>query len=339
MKRLRLSALAALLAALGLGFAAGFWMPDDDYFALRKNFEIFGAAYEELVGGYVEKIDPELFMRAGLEAMLAELDPYTVFFDEAEIHDMRLLMQGSYGGVGLTVEQRGGRATVSAPTENTSGYEQGVRAGDIITHVGARATDGLSLVDVYNLLRGEPGTTVELTIEREGEPEPLRFVLTREDVPVRSVTYHGFAGGDPASGLGYIKVDRFGRTAGGEVKAALEALQGAGTLRGLVLDLRGNPGGLLEAAVEITQLFVPQGVRIVSTRGRTAETERVYRSSAAPLAPDLPLVVLIDGLSASASEIVAGALKDHDRAHVLEQPTGGKRLGQVDRPPPHTNTR
>ncbi len=329
----------ALLAVLAIGFAAGFWMPrDDEFFELRKNFRIFGAAYEELVTGYVEPVDASTLMRTGLDAMLEELDPYTTYIDEASNADLSIITRGRYGGVGLSVGMRGGRISVIAPIEGASGYKQGVRAGDVITRVEDQPTAALSLSDVRNLLRGEPGTTVDITVKRAGATTPLTFTLTREDVQLENVTYSGFVENDPSTGIGYIKLERFAREAGPEVKRALQDLQQTGAMNGLILDLRDNPGGLLKAAVQIAQLFVEEGSVIVSTRGRAAETERVYRSQNAPIAPDLPLVVLVNEFSASASEIVAGAVQDLDRGVVMGTTTFGKGLVQVVRSLPYNTS-
>jgi carboxyl-terminal processing protease len=328
-----------LVLTLGIGFFAGTWMPrDDDFFALRKNFEIFGSVYEELVTDYVDPLDPERMMRNGLEAMLEDLDPYTVFFDEADNADIDIITRGRYGGVGLNVQIRNGRVTVSSPVENASGYKQGVRAGDIITHIGGQSTEGLSMNDLGNLMRGEPGTAVEFIIEREGEPEPLLFMLTREEVRLKNVTYSDFARGDTASGIAYVKLERFGQGAAQEVKRNLMEMQKAGALKGVILDLRDNPGGLLDDAVEIVQLFVPQGSVIVSTRGRSPQTERTYRSSAAPMLPDVPVAVLMNDISASASEIVAGAIQDLDRGLVIGVPSYGKGLVQIVKPLPYNTS-
>ncbi len=331
---------AVLVVTLVAGAFVGAWTArDDDFFALRKNFEIFGAAYEELVTDYVEPLDPERMMRTGLEAMLADLDPYTTFIDEASTTDISIITRGQYGGVGLNVGTRGGQITVVAPIEGASGYKQGVRAGDVLRSVDGKATDDLSLDDVQALMRGEPGTTVTLTVAREGEPEPLEFVLTRQQVTLDNVSYRGFLRGNDDLGevqdVGYVKLDRFAREAASEVRQAVQDLQQERRLKGLVLDLRDNPGGLLDAAVDIASLFVPRGSVIVTTRGRLQETERVYRSERTPLAPDVPLVVLVNAYSASASEIVAGALQDLDRGVVMGTTTYGKGLVQVVRDLPH----
>lgn len=324
---------AILLATFSAGLFAGFWMPGDDFFALRKNFQIFGAVYEELIGSYVDPLDPEKLMRTGIDAMLADLDPYTNFIDEADNTDIDIIMRGQYGGVGLNIGIRNGKIIVISPIEGTSGYKQGVRTGDVITKIEGRDATGLTLTDIRALMRGEPGTAVELTVEREGEPEPLQFLLTRQRVTLKNVSHSGFI--DEEAGIGYIKLDRFAREAGSEVRSAVQEMRSSGQLKGLILDLRDNPGGLLEGAVEVAQIFVPQGSVIVSTRGRNPQSERAYRSKLPPIIPDLPVVVLVNDLSASASEIVAGALQDLDRAVIVGTRTFGKGLVQIVKPLPY----
>ncbi len=336
MKRRRI-AWAGLSAALcAATFLLGAFLPrDDDFFAVRKSFEIYGAVYEELVANYVDRVDPERLMRAGIHAMLGELDPYTVFFDEADNADMDIITRGSYGGVGLNVGMRKGRITVIAPIEGASGYKQGVRAGDVIVRVGGRTTQDLSLTDVQTLMRGEPGTTVEITVEREGADAQIEFVLTREQVRLNNVTYAGFV---PGASVGYVKLERFARGAGREVRDAIRDLQEERDMEGIILDLRDNPGGLLDAAVEISELFVPNGAIIVSTDGRQRETKRVYASRKSPVLPKMRLAVLTNRLSASASEIVAGAIQDLDRGLVVGQTTFGKGLVQVVRGLPYNTS-
>jgi carboxyl-terminal processing protease len=336
--RARASLLVVTLAcSLLLGVGVGTWMPqDDDFFELRKNFRIFGAVYEEVVTGYVKPVDPKHLMRVGINAMLAELDPYTTFLDEADNANINIITEGRYGGVGLDVGERGGQITVVAPVEGGSGYKQGIRTGDVITKIGDQPVDPLSVEDVETLLRGEPGTTVEVVVEREGAPAPLTFALTREEIDLDNVTYRGRVG--PDANVGYVKLERFTRNAASELESALQGLTETGELSGLVLDLRGNPGGLLNAAVSVTELFVKKGAVVVSTEGRIAKANRTYRSDRAPLLPDLPLVVLVDGYSASASEIVAGAIQDHDRGVVMGTTTYGKGLVQAIRSLPHNTS-
>ncbi|MEL7168908.1 MAG: S41 family peptidase, partial [Bacteroidota bacterium] len=290
-----------------------------------------------LATGYVDPVDPERMMRAGIEAMLETLDPYTVFIDEAANEDIDIVTRGRYGGVGVTVSLRGERFTVVEVVEGYSAAEVGMRPGDTILSVDGTPVSEFAQDDLRALLRGTPGTTVDLSVEREGEPGALAFTLTRAEIQLKNVTHSGFLG-DDAAGVGYVRLERFARTAASEVEDAVATMQAEGTLSGLVLDLRGNRGGLLDQAVDIVGHFVPQGSVVVSTRGRAAESERVYRSEAAPIVPDVPLVVLVDGVSASASEIVAGALQDHDRAVVLGETTFGKGLVQIIRPLPYNTS-
>ena len=335
MPRRRLAAAFALTLTVGL--AAGFFLPDDDYFALRKNFTIFGRLYEELAAGYVDEVDPEHLMRTGIAAMLGTLDPYTVFLDEADNEDMDIVTRGRYGGVGLSLDERGGRIVVLGVLEGYSGFEQGVRVGDQIVSIDGQEASALTSSDIRSLLRGAPGTTVTIEVEREGEPGRLRFVLTRSQVQLKNVTYTGYVG-DPAAGVGYVRLERFTQGAGQEVHEAVERLRGEGTLRALVLDLRGNGGGLLEEAVRVSSVFLPARTPVVSMRGRAEGTERSWMTEENPAAADLPLAVLTDGASASASEIVAGALQDHDRAILVGEATYGKGLVQVVRPLPYNTS-
>ena len=319
-----------------LVFLAGFRPADDDiFFAIKKNLTIFGSLYEELAVGYVDPVDAEQLMRTGLESMLNTLDPYTVFIDEATNEDIDIATRGRYAGVGLTVAVQQGAITVVTPIEGYSGFRQGVRAGDIIIEVAGRGVEGLKPSEVTELFRGDPGTTVSLVIERQGEIQPIEFLLTREQVRVKNVTYAGLL---PGSRIGYVRLERFAREAYAELLDAVRELQAQQELDGLIIDLRDNPGGLLEAAVDISGMFVPQGTEIVSTKGRLPQTHRAYRSRRAPVMPDIPLAVLVNGNSASASEIVAGALQDLDRAVVVGERTFGKGLVQVIRPLPYNTS-
>ena len=333
-RRTNASLLGLLLAAsMGIGVLVGFWMPDDDLFELRKGLRIFGAVYEEVVTGYVEPVDPAHLMRVGVDAMLEELDPYTTYVDESENARIDIITEGQYGGVGIEVGRRNGAITVVSPVAGASAYRQGVRTGDVLTEVAGQSTASLSLDDVEALLRGQPGTTVRIAVRREGRPSPLTFTLTRERVELPDVTYRGRIGAERQ--FGYVKLERFTRDAPGDVEGALDALQETGSLQGVVLDLRDNPGGLLRAAVRITALFVPQGTEVVSTRGRGDNTNKSYTSDRVPLLPETPVVVLVNGQSASASEIVAGALQDHDRGVIMGTTTYGKGLVQNIRSLPH----
>ncbi len=326
---------SVVIASLAV-FVAGFRSPDDDiFFSIKKNLTIFGSLYEELAVGYVDPVDPEQLMRTGLESMLNTLDPYTVFIDEATNEDIDIATRGRYAGVGLTVAAQQGRITVVNPIEGYSGFKQGIRAGDVIVEVDGRSIDGLTPAQVGESFRGDPGTTVKLLIERQGEEQPIEFLLTRELVRLKNVTYADRLTG---TNIGYVRLERFAREAYAEILDSIREMQSDTPLSGLVIDLRDNPGGLLEAAVDISGMFVPQGTEIVATRGRLPQTHRAYRSRRAPILPDLPLAILVNGSSASASEIVAGALQDLDRAVIIGERTFGKGLVQIIRPLPYNTS-
>ncbi|MCX6137688.1 MAG: S41 family peptidase [Ignavibacteriales bacterium] len=308
-------------ACLALGFSAG----DSIYFRINKNIDIFGRVYKEIVGNYVDEIDPERFMHEGVDGMLETLDPYTVFIGEKEGDEIDLITHGEYGGVGISIGVRDGGIIVIAPMEGYSAQKQGIRAGDRILEVGGLKVNGINLDSVRSKVRGEPGTEVTMKIAREGEEKPLDFVLVREEIQVSNVSYAGVV----ESGIGYIRLDRFSRRAGDEVRQAIKDLRAQGMTRGLVLDLRENPGGLLEAAVDIVGNFVPRGKVVVSTRGRTTEDQKLYTVESDPIIPDIPLAVLIDKNSASASEIVAGAIQDLDRGVIVGTRSFGKGLVQT----------
>lgn len=308
---------------------------DDDLFELRRNFEIFGSVYERLVTGYVDDIRPQPFMRAGIEAMLAELDPYTVFYDEADLADSRVQMQQSTGTVGLTLGERAGRLTVFEPGTNAEAYRQGVKTGDVLIGIAGVRAETLTLAEAYDLLSGEPGSTVEVIIQRTGEEAPRSFTLPRVAVNRENVSWAGYLGPDTTALIGYVRLDQFGPRSGREVRRAYREMARGTGLNGMVLDLRNNPGGVLEDAVEIVGLFVPKESPVVTLRSRDLSADTVYRTDTDPLFPNLPVVVLVNEYSASASEIVAGALQDYDRAVVLGSTTFGKGLVQVVQRLPH----
>ena len=305
-----------------------------DYFAIRKSFGLYGAVYEILASEYVDAIDAEALMRSGIGAMTGSLDPYTVYYDEATAAASRLQQGGDVGGVGVVVAERGGRLVVASVLDGSDAERQGLRAGDTVVSLAGQVAEGLAAQRANGLLRGEPGSTVPLEVMREGEGEPLRFVLVRAGDPDTEVTYSGFLG-DPADGVGYVRLGRFLEDAAGQVARAVAGLQEEGEVRGLVLDLRGNPGGLLDQAVALSGQFLPLGTVITQTRGRAAGTDQTYHTQEPPTVPDLPVVVLQDRESASASEIVAGALQDHDRAVIVGETSFGKGLVQVVRPMPY----
>lgn len=322
-----------ILAVLLLAFRS-----DDDLFELRKNFEIFGALYEEIATGYVNDVRSAPFMRAGIEAMLSQLDPYTQYYDQADMVDSRLLQQRNLGGVGISIGSRGGRLAVLAPDGDASAYRTGIRPGDVLLQIGESATDGMTVVEANELLVGQPGTVVNVLVERQGEAAPRSFSLPRVRPSTNDVSRFGWLGPDSTDGIAYVKLEQFGDRSGREVKRAFRTLNRRVPLRGMVLDLRGNPGGILAEAIELVSIFVPNGSLVVTTRSRADDSVLEYRTDAEPYLPDTPLVILMDEYSASASEITAGALQDMDRAVVLGRTSLGKGLVQVFRPLPHNAT-
>jgi carboxyl-terminal processing protease len=300
--------------------------PDEDvFFKINKSIDVFGRVYREITTNYVDDVDPEKFMMAGIDGMLETLDPYTVYIGEQEGDEVDLLTNGKYGGIGVTIGFREGSVRVISVMDGHAAQRAGIQVGDRFLEIGGARVDAKKTDEVRALMRGEPGTEVKILVERDGDPKPLEFVLIREEIKVRNVTYAGFV----APGIGYVRLERFSRQAGDEVRQAVKELKLGDKLDGLILDLRGNPGGLLDAAVEVVSKFVPKGSLVVSTHGRRPEADKKYYSSEDALLPATPMVVLTDRSSASASEIVAGGLQDLDRALVVGTRTFGKGLVQT----------
>ena len=327
-KKLKVAVVAGSLA--GVLFLAGAATLPDIYFQIKKNFTIFSEVYREVSLNYVDEVNPEKLMRKGINSMLETLDPYTVFIDEAQNQEIDIITRGNYGGVGLEVGFKGDRVVVIAPMEGYSAHRKGIRAGDVIVAVDGVSVEGLSAEEVQNMTLGEPGTMVTITIDRYGVEQELSFELKRERIDVKNVAYHGLVGSQ--NDIGYILLSRFSQNTAEEIRNAITSLQDRAALSGLILDLRNNPGGLLNEAVSTVDKFVEPGLKVVETRGRLSEHNSAYRTEEPALVGDLPLVVLQNGGSASASEIVAGALQDLDRAVIVGERSFGKGLVQVVRP-------
>jgi carboxyl-terminal processing protease len=313
-----------LLALASFGFVSE---SDDAEFYLKiyRGIDTYGKVYKEIAVNYVDTLDPEEFMRAGIDGMLKTLDPYTVFIGEKENDEIDLITTGKYGGVGVTIGQRDGYITVIGLLEGFSAAKQGMEVGDRIIEIEGKATKGITLDAIRKLVRGTPGTELKMKIERESEKKPIEFVLRREEISVHNIAYAGYV----EDGIGYVRLERFSRTAGDDLHRAIKDLMAKGELKELVLDVRDNPGGLLESAVDVVSKFVPENSTIVSTRGRKTGSERKYTSSEIPMVRDLPLAVLVNHYSASASEIVGGAIQDLDRGVVVGTRTFGKGLVQT----------
>jgi|APIni6443716594_1056825.scaffolds.fasta_scaffold04180_2 carboxyl-terminal processing protease len=293
-------------------------------FEISKNLEILTSLYKELNINYVDGANPSELMKTGIDAMLDKLDPYTVFIPESEIEDYRFMTTGEYGGIGSLIHKQGDFIYISEPYENSPAHKAGLKAGDKILKINDKNASSKSVEDVSAVLKGQPGTSFKLVVERNGESKPLTFDIIREKITVDPVPYYGMIGG----GIGYIKLNSFTQTSSAEVKKAFIDLKTKNSLTSLVLDLRDNGGGLLNEAVNIVNIFVKKNELVVSTKGKQKDKNRSYQTTMEPVDVNLPLVVLVNGNSASASEIVAGALQDLDRAVIVGRRTYGKGLVQ-----------
>jgi len=302
----------------------------DIYLEISKNIELFSRVYKEISYNYVDEVDPEQFMRAGIRGMLSSLDPYTIFIDEKKKDDIDLITNGKYGGIGISIGVRGKQVTVVEVMDGYSAQRQGIKIGDIIIEAAGVNINSDNVDEISSLVKGDPGTTVELRIIRNEYSDTLDFNIVREEVIVKNLTYAGFYPDD--GNTVYLKLSNFSRAASDEIKIALRQLKSEKNIKSIILDLRGNPGGLLDIAVDICDKFLQKDQLIVTTRGRDVSSERNYYSVQEPMIGDAKLVILINSGSASASEIVAGAIQDHDRGLILGTKSFGKGLVQTITP-------
>ncbi|MBU0475887.1 MAG: PDZ domain-containing protein [Bacteroidetes bacterium] len=315
------------LLIIGAIFISGFATVNSDlYFNIAKSIDTFGKVYREVSINYVDKINPENFMLAGIKGMLSSLDPYTNYIDETMKKDLEILTKGKYGGIGTSVGLRKNNVTILDLMEGYPAQRQGLRVGDIILKVDNIKINKDNYENLSNYLKGEPGKIVNLTIGREGIKDSLIFQLVLEEIVIKNVTYSGFI---PAENVAYIKLSGFSRSAGNEVKNAILELKSKKDIQSIILDLRGNPGGLLDQAIDVSEKFLNPKDLIVSVMGRDTSQISQYYSEEIPLADKSKLVVLVDGGSASASEIVAGAIEDHDRGVIVGEKSFGKGLVQT----------
>jgi len=317
---------ALVIAAVVLGSFFSFSFVTD-YFELSKNIEIFASLYREVNTYYVDEIEPAKFMRTGIDAMLKSLDPYTDYISESEMEDFRFMTTGQYGGIGALISTKDDHVIIADPYENFPAQKADLRAGDVLLEIDGKAVKGKTTDDVSKLLKGQPNTEVKVKIQRVGEKQPLDKVLTRQEIKVESVSFSGMLDSE----VGYINLSGFRTNAGNEVIAAINKLKGQG-MKKLVFDLRGNLGGSLDEAIRISGIFIPKGSLVVDTKGKVKEWDKSYRTYHEPLDLNMPVVVLIDGSSASASEIVSGVIQDYDRGVLIGQKSFGKGLVQTVRP-------
>lgn len=317
-----------ILAPIAVLLLSGFVQSDNDvYFKMSKSIDIFGKVYKEINLNYVDNVDPEEFMLSGIKGMLHSLDPYTMYIDENLQKDVDLMTIGRYGGIGATVGLRNDEVIIVDLLEGYSAQRQGIRIGDVITQVNDVKISRDNYDDLSKYMQGSPGTTVKINIKRDGSNDDLVFNLIREEIEVKNLTYYGFI--PKESNNVYLKLSGFGRSSGKEVEKALKELKKEKEIKSIILDLRGNPGGLLDAAIDVSEKFVGKGQLVVSVIGRDTTDITEYYSEEEPVAGESKLAVLVDGGTASAAEIVTGAVQDHDRGVVIGTPSFGKGLVQT----------
>ena len=310
------------ILVLGIGMILVGFKTTNEYFEVSKNLDIFSEVYKTINTGYVDDVKPGKLVREAIDGMLTSLDPYTNFYSEAQAEDYMFQVTGSYGGIGATIKTRNGENVIVRTYQGFPAAESGLRAGDIIRFVDGKEVQGLNSKELTELLKGTAGTDVLLNVERPGIGT-IEKTIKRAEVKVKNVPYYGRINDQ----TGYIQLTGFTPNAGKEVKDALLDLKKQG-INQVVLDLRGNGGGLLHEAVNIVNVFVDKGETIVKTIGRGEQNNRTYKTLKAPVDTDIPLVVLVDKGSASASEIVSGAIQDLDRGVVIGQKSFGKGLVQ-----------
>lgn len=306
----------------------GFISQDSDiYFEISKSIDIFGKVYKEITLNYVDDVNPENFMISGIKGMLSSLDPYTNYIDETMKKDFDVVTTGKYGGIGTSVGLRNNKITILELMEGYPAQRQGLRVGDAIVKVDSIELNKNNYEKLSSYLKGDPGKIIQLTIERDGIEDFLLFEIVLEEIIVKNLTYYGFV--PENSDIAYLKLSGFSRSAGTEVKNALIELSKKKKIGGVIFDLRGNPGGLLDQAIDICEKFLNKDQLVVSVVGKNKQSSTEYFAEEEPLVKDEKVVVLINGGSASASEIVAGALKDHDRGVIVGSQSFGKGLVQT----------
>ncbi|MBR0361738.1 MAG: S41 family peptidase [Paraprevotella sp.] len=301
-------------------------------FEISKNLEIFNDIYKQLDLFYVDTLSADTVIEWGINAMLRKVDPFTEYYSESNMDELKEMTTGKYAGVGSVIRyyKKEERVMLVEPWEDSPATKAGIKAGDIIMSIEGKDVKGMSNAEVSKLLRGEPGTTFEISVKRSGEEQPLVFKVTRENIVMPPVPYYGMLNDE----VGYIFFDRFVEGCSRDVRRAIVELKAQGA-RSLVLDMRGNPGGPMSEAIDVTNLFVPRGKKIVYTKGKLASVNAEHYSKKEPLDTEIPLVVLVDGSSASSAEIVSGALQDLDRAVIVGTKTYGKGLVQMIREVPY----
>ena len=323
-----LSIAGVMVAVQPAGAASSATSAGDSFFAATQSIDLLGEVYKNVAQSYVDPVDVSEFMYSGIDGMMNQLDPFTSFLDEAESDELDEITSGQYAGIGITIAVFSGDLFITSVIDGQPAAKAGLQTGDQIVAIDGMRTSKRPIDEIRSAIKGPPGTAVRLTIRRDGLGSSKVIAITREEVRVSTVPYAGLFGSS-----GYAQMNSFAEHSREELGSAIraiheEAARNRITLNGIVLDLRGNPGGLLTSAVEVAGLFVGKNSRIVSTRGRAADSGQVYVTKTDPQVPSLPLVVMIDGDSASASEIVSGAIQELDRGVILGESSFGKGLVQ-----------
>ncbi len=320
-----------LLATLGLGALGlvSFRAASDSerYFEIAKNLDIFATLFKEVNTYYVDEITPGKLVKTGIDGMLKSLDPYTNYIPEDDIEDFRTLTTGQYGGIGAVVEKRNGKTVVRSAYEGYPAQKAGLLPGDEILTINNINVDKKTNADISKLLKGQANSVAKLMVTRYGQDKPVEIDITRDKIQVDNVPYYGMLTSD----IGYFQLGGFTMDAGREVRNAVVKLKEKGAKK-LVFDIRDNPGGLLNEAVNISNLFVDKGLDVVSTKGKVTEWNKTYKALDVPLDTQIPIAIITSNRSASASEIVSGVLQDYDRAVLVGERTFGKGLVQATRP-------
>ena len=301
-------------------------------FEISKNLEIFNDIYKQLDMFYVDSLSADTVIEWGIDAMLRQVDPFTVYYPEGGMDELKEMTTGKYAGIGAVIRfyKKEDRVMVIEPQEDSPAIEAGVKGGDLILSIDGKDMKGKSTQEVSENLRGDAGTTFELTVKRAGVEHPLSFKITRRNIAMPPVPYYGMV----SDGIGYIYFERFVDGCSRDVRRAVVDLKEQGA-KALVIDMRGNPGGPLSEAVEVTNLFVPRGQKVVYTKGKLASVNSEHYTKKEPLDVDIPVAVLVDGSTASSAEIVSGAWQDWDRAVIVGERTYGKGLVQMIREVPY----
>lgn len=321
-RNILITAVAIIVVAIGVTALKS----DDRSFEISKQLNIYASLFRDVNLFYVDEVDPGDLVTKGIHSMLKNLDPYTVYYPESEMEDVKLMTTGEYAGIGSVISQKGDKVIIREPYKGSPADKAGLLPGDVILSIDGNSIKGKATTDVSEMLKGQPGKEILIRVQREGEAKPLDKKAIREKIQLPSVPYFGMVNDT----TGYIYLNSFTDKAAADVRSALITLKNKGA-KAMILDLRGNSGGLLDQAVEICNFFLPKDSKVVDTRGKVKQWDKEYVATKNPIAPDMPLTVLIDHGSASASEIVSGALQDYDRAVLIGQRSFGKGLVQTIR--------